>query len=116
MRVARDVTEEWLETKVVEFCREGKGRCLEYHLREWLNPFPTTPHFDTMSLSHPAWMGMTSAKRQNLICKTLDRMIRDRKIEIRNESGSTYNEAHTRYIYEVGVLDRLASIHGGVDG
>lgn len=116
MKVDMRKIDEWLDEAITFYIGDRRdGRCLEYDLYEWLNPSETTAHFIVMCDHHPEWMSISKQKRTNRIRKALDVMLRDHRIEIRNESGDpSYSEGHTRYIYILNVLDRIAA-HLGDD-
>lgn len=110
MKVDMRKIEEWLDEAIVFFVDDRRaGRCLEAHLYDWLNPDARSAHFIVMSDHHPEWMSISHQKRTNRIRKMLDTMLREHRIKIQNESGDTYNESNSRYIYLMNVLDRMAA-------
>jgi hypothetical protein len=105
--------EVWLEEKIIGLIRALGGRLQEQTLHHRLNPDVGTVWMRDLSsftVDTVGWVRLSAHKRQNRLHKVLQRMSREHKIQVRDESGDpTFSEDYTRYIYELGVLDRIAA-------
>jgi hypothetical protein len=103
--------EVWLEEKILGFLRSRQGRIQEMTLQIALNPDRRhNLNWDMLKDERPEWALIAEQKRQSRIHKVLQRMAREHKIRIVDESGDpTFSESYTRYVYEVNLLDRIAA-------
>jgi len=112
--------EAWLEDKIIELVRALGGRLQEHSLHSRFNPSVGTiwmRDLASITVDTVGWTQLSAHKRQNRLHKVIQRMVREHKIEVRNESGEpTFSEDYTRYIYELSVLDRIAAHLGDDDG
>lgn len=111
MRVDMKEIEVWIEEKILYYIDQQRDSRLQRMqlVNTLTSPSDRNWHWGPLVVEQPGWLRISHHKRQNRIDKVLNRMVREHKLKIVNESGDeNFSEDYTQYIYKIGLLDRIA--------